>query len=152
QFLLASLVTRASERLELRLANPREGGAIKGSISRMYGPRVLWGAMARVLDVERALGARPRYNDADGTVRVRIADEHIPENCGPWAIEFSDGRVSVSPADDGVAMGIGTFTQLYLGFLTASEARDVGLVAADDAEVALVDRAFAGPRPSLMDH
>jgi predicted acetyltransferase len=152
QFLLASCVTRASERFELRLANPREGGAIKGSISRMFGPRVLWGAMARVLDVGRALAARPRYNGATGVVRVAISDEQIPENRGPWALEFEEGRVRVSAADDGVPMGIGTFTQLYLGFMTAREAREVGLLAADDAAVELLDRAFAGPPPSLMDH
>jgi predicted acetyltransferase len=80
QFFEASCVTRADERLELRLANPREGGAVKGSISSFFGPRVLWGAMARVLDVERALVARPDYLGATGRVRLAIADDLIPEN------------------------------------------------------------------------
>ena len=34
----------------------------------------------------------------------------------------------------------------------ASEAREAGLVEADDASVALLDEAFAGPRPRLLEH
>ena len=35
---------------------------------------------------------------------------------------------------------------------SASEARDAGLLTAGEGDVDLLDRAFAGPSPSLMDH
>jgi predicted acetyltransferase len=157
QFLEAECYVRADERLDLRLANPREGGAIKGMISELTGPRVLWGAMARVLDVERAVAARPAYNDATGSVRLEIADDVIPENRGPWSLAFDGGRARLSRGgaaggDDVAATDVGTFTQLYLNFATATEARDAGRLEATDAAVALLDRAFAGPRPDLLDH
>lgn len=147
-----------AERLDLRLANPREGGAIKGAISEMFGPRVLYGAMARVLDVERALGARPNYNRVSGRVRLEVADEQIPENRGPFDARFERGKVAVSRAGrdlplEGVAsMPVGVFTQIYLGYATASEAWQLGLLEADDAAVALLDRALAGPRATLLDY
>jgi hypothetical protein len=155
QFGEAACTTRADERLDLRLRNPRDGGATKGTLSQFYGPRVLYGAMARVLDVERALRARPAYNGATGRACIAITDDQIPESSGPWAISFEEGRVTVGSA--GWAMldartDIGTFTQLYFNFATATEARAVGLLEADDATVALLDHAFAGPRPELMDY
>lgn len=152
QFMEVVCVTRAGERLELRLANPRDGGAIKGMISDFVGPRVLWGAMARILDVERAFAARPSYNGATGRLSVEIDDRQLPENRGPWTVSFEDGRATVARSEAGTARAsIATLTQLYLGFVSASEARDLGLLTADDPDVALLDRAFAGPRPSLMD-
>jgi predicted acetyltransferase len=159
QFQTATLVVRSRERLELRLSNPRDGGAAMGSISKMYGPRVLYGAMVRVLDVERAVRARGGYDGATGHVQLSIVDEQFPENEGPWTLVFEGGRAEVeakAPASSltagGASMGIGTFSQLYAGYLTAAEARAIGLVSADDAAVDLLDRAFAGPEPSLLDH
>ena len=159
QFQTISMVTAADERLELRLSNPRDGGALMGSISKMYGPRVLYGAMARVLDVERALRARSSYNGVTGRVQLSILDEQFSANQGPWVLAFDGGRVEVetkapvsSLTHGGASMGIGTFTQLYLNYVTASEVREMGLVSADDEAVDLLDRAFAGPRPALLDH
>lgn len=154
QFLEASITTRPGERLELRLLNPRDRGAMMGSISSMYGPRVVYGAMARVLDVERAMRARPDYNGATGRVTVAIEDDRFAENRGPWALSFEGGGVEVeaTSASASATIPIGTFTQLYLSYVTASEARRIGLLTADDAAVDLLDRAFAGPEPSLLDH
>lgn len=144
------------ERLELRLANPRESGMIKGSIAELYGPKTLFGAMIRVLDVERALAARALYDDASGRVRVAIEDRRLPENGGAFDLTFDDGRLEVARADGdapehAASMSVNVFSQLYTGFATASEMRRAGILEADDGAVRLLDRAFAGPRPNLLD-
>jgi predicted acetyltransferase len=157
QFVEVACVTAADERLELRLRNPRERGAIKGSILKLYGPTVLWGAMARVLDVEKALRARPSYNGATGNVWLAVSDEQLPDNTRPLEVAFDEGRISVTASNEvgtsqpAARMSIGTFAQLYLGFASASETRRVGSIEADDEAVMLLDRAFAGPRPFLLD-
>ncbi len=155
QFLLAECVTASGERLDLRLRNPRARGAVKGAIDKLYGPRVLYGAMARILDVERALGSRVRLPNATGAVRLSVDDEQLPANRGPWDLSLGGKALSVSPASGDAAdvrTDVATLTQLALGYVTATEARDAGLLAAEPDAAAFLDVLFAGPRPALADH
>jgi predicted acetyltransferase len=144
----------ADERLELRLRNPRRRGAALGSIAKHFGPEVLYGAMARVIDVEGALRARASY-PAEGRMTLEVADPTLPENAGSYDVAFSQGGAEVTRGGtaDGprASMGIGELTQLYLGFASAGEARRLGLIEADDEAVAVLDAAFAGPKPYLLD-
>lgn len=156
QFLEVALVLPESDRLDLRLANPRTAGAIKGFIADMFGPKMLCGAMARVLDPTAALGMRENYNTATGRVRFEIDDRQIPENRAPLDVAFLDGRVEVSQSAEGaseatVKVGIGPFTQMFFGYATATELRRAGLLDADDDRTALLDRAFSGPAPTMYD-
>jgi predicted acetyltransferase len=144
----------ADERLELRLRNPRRGGAVMGPSAKHLGPETLFGAMARVLDVERALRARAGY-PAEGRVALEVSDPALPENSGLYDVAFSREGVEVARGSAGSAprasMGVGELTQLYLGYATAREARRMGLIRAGDEAVAVLDAAFAGPRPYLLD-
>ena len=143
QFRAISCVLGPEERLDLRLRNPRERGAVMGPGSEHYGPRVVYGAMARVLDV----GALVEGREGEGRVRLEISDEQIPENDGAFDLAV-DGA-----GDRGAArMAIGALTQLALGFATATELRRVGLLDAGDAAVEALDRSFAGPPPAMLDH
>lgn len=154
QFREARLTLPVEERLELRLRNPRRGSEIMGSISRHFGPQALFGAMARVIDVERALRARGSY-PAVGCVTLEISDPILPENDGVHDVAFGpDGaEVTRGSAASGprAAMSAGTLAQLLVSFATASEARRAGLIEADDDAIATLDAAFAGPKPYLVD-
>ncbi len=155
QFRTVRLLLPPDERLELRLNNPRDEGAIMGPISEQYGPKHLFGVMARVLDTAGALRARPRYNRAEGRMRLIVDDGGIPENNVPLDLSFSDGYLTIADAsEEGTAtasMGIGPFTQLYLGYVTPDEALRAGVITADPDAADLMARAFAGPKPCLND-
>lgn len=155
QFTLAEVITTAEERLDLRLANPRSGGAIKGQISRLFGPKVLYGATARVVDVPAALRARGAGGGASGTFRLEVEDPVLPENRGPWAVTIDGGRFEVEAAGSAGPVArtdVGTLAQIYLGYVRASAAREIGILDADAETAELLDAAFAGPRASLLDH
>ena len=143
QFREISCVLPPEERLDLRLRNPRDRGAVMGPGSEHYGPRVLYGAMARVLDVAALIEGR----EGDGRVRLEISDPQLPENDGAFDLAVEDvGRAG--PA----RMGIGPFSQLALGYATATELRRAGHLEADDAATAALDRAFADPAPAMLDY
>jgi predicted acetyltransferase len=115
------------------------------------------GAMARILDVAGALRARTRYNGVEGGLRLCVEDLQVEENSWPLDVTFTNGAPEVAEAGEPggaltpVSVSIGPFTLLYLGVLSATEARDMGLLDGSDDAVGLLDRAFAGPPPDLRD-
>lgn len=70
--------------------------------------------MYRVLDVPRALESlRPT---SAGSFRVRVLDRELPENEGPWRVDFEPSGVRVARADaSDWECGIGAFTQAFMG-------------------------------------
>jgi predicted acetyltransferase len=71
--------------------------------------------MYRVLDVRSALEAlRP---NGSGAFRLGLDDALMPDNVGPWLVEYADGAVSVQrdagPAD--LEMDVRRFAQALLG-------------------------------------
>jgi len=115
------------------------------------------GFMLRVVDVEKALAARPPASGApEGAFTVHIADASAPWNQGGWRIECSGGRLSARRSDAGadISCGADVFAALYNGFLRPSEAVRSGLAEASDAKaVALADGILAAdhaPVPSDM--
>lgn len=70
--------------------------------------------MFRLTDVPSAL--RYLKPAGKGSVTLEVEDELIPENRGPFRIEWSDGVVSVSATEEAsVRAPIGAFTQAFLG-------------------------------------
>jgi len=107
--------------------------------------------MLRVVDLERAVAARPVGPGAqDGAFTVSIADAAAPWNQGVWRIESAGGRLSARKADGGanLAMEAATFAAVYDGFMRASDAVRSGLAEANDSNAALLaDRIFASEYP-----
>ncbi len=70
--------------------------------------------MFRVLDVPAALSAlKPTHA---GSFTIRILDELMPENVGPWRIEFSEQGVIVSATDHAdLTLDIRQFSQSLMG-------------------------------------
>jgi hypothetical protein len=86
-----------------------------------------------------------------------VVDEQLATNSLPLDLTFDEGVLEVREADElasdlaVVSTSIATFSQIYLGFISASEASEVGLLSAPDEALELLDEAFAGPSPILLD-
>ncbi len=111
---------------------------------------VLDGYMLRIVDVEKAVEARPAGLGArDGAFVVGIRDEVCPWNDGTWQIENAGGRLAVAKGRDAdVTMEAATFAAVYNGYLRASDAVRCGLAeAGKGADLALIDRMLASDQP-----
>lgn len=106
-----------------------------------------YGFMLRLVDVEKALAARPPSAGApEGAFTIGLADASAPWNQGAWRIECSGGRLSATRA--GGAADISTdaavFAAMYNGFLRTSDAVRSGLAEAGNANaIELADRVLA---------
>ena len=106
--------------------------------------------MLRVVDVEKAVAARPAGPGApDGAVTIAITDAAAPWNTGRWQIESAGGRLSAKKdAGSGdLAMEAATFAAVYDGYMKASEAVRSGLAEGDAGAAKLADRLFASEYP-----
>lgn len=93
----------------------------------------LW---VRVLDVERALAARPWT--ADGQVVLEIEDPH-DHAAGRYVVQTADGRATVTRTDDDpdVALTAETLATLYLGAAQVRAMSGAGRIGGTDEAVAL---------------
>ncbi len=108
--------------------------------------------MLRVVDVERAVTARPAAPGApDGALSIAISDAAAPWNQGTWRIESSGGKLLAKKADGANAelvMEAATFAAVYDGFMKATDAVRAGLAGAPNGAAALLaDRIFASEYP-----
>jgi len=108
--------------------------------------------MLRVVDVERAVTARPAAPGApDGALSIAISDAAAPWNQGTWRIESSGGKLLARKADGANAelvMEAATFAAVYDGFMKATDAVRAGLAGAPNGAAALLaDRIFASEYP-----
>ena len=108
--------------------------------------------MLRIVDVEKAIAARPSAQGApDGAYSVALTDAAAPWNQGTWRIESSGGKLSARKADGSAAdlsMEAATFAAVYDGFMKATDAVRSGLAEAADRNAALLaDRIFASEYP-----
>jgi len=126
---LADQVTRIrwfaprDERLELFLTDPSNDE--RDELWRLYrvAYRVGVGLMLRVVDVRQALVRRGSYNGVPLCIRWRIDDSQIPENAVPFTTTIAGDQVTFAGDPElEVSTDISTFSQLYGGALSLSEA------------------------------
>jgi len=104
------------------------------------------GQMVRVVDVPEALSAVP-YPGVDGVELVlSVEDDHAPWNDGTFAIRVRDGEAAVEPVErrPDASVGIGTLSQLFVGYQSAERVRVHGDLTARDPE-AIADLARLFP-------
>jgi predicted acetyltransferase len=95
--------------------------------------RVWDGYMLRLVDVERAIEARPALPQASGKgVTIALTDTSAPWNAGTWRIESSEGRMSAERTKTApeLEMDARTLASLYNGFIKPVDAVRVGQVRA----------------------
>ncbi|MDP9237572.1 MAG: GNAT family N-acetyltransferase [Chloroflexota bacterium] len=114
---------------------------IKQPASAWFGP------MLRVVDVPRALEARPTLQQASGTaVTIALTDASAPWNEGNWHIETSGGHIAAerTTAKAELEMDVCALAPIYNGFTKPVDAVRAGSVRARSAEaVDAATRIFA---------
>lgn len=99
-------------------------------------PGAWFGPMLRLVDVQRALEARPALPQASGkAVTVALTDESAPWNEGKWHVECSGGRIfaerTSTKAD--LEMDVRALAPIYNGFTKPVDAVRAGTVCASNA-------------------
>ncbi|MFO8076311.1 MAG: GNAT family N-acetyltransferase [Actinomycetota bacterium] len=106
--------------------------------------------MARGVDLPAAVAHRGFPAGLALAVTLRVDDDLAPS--GPWRLEVADGRGTLSGAPGAdVRLGPRAVGPLLTGFRAASELAALGLLRGPAEALALLDAAFAGPPPVMLD-
>lgn len=111
--------------------------------------------MARGLDLPSAIASRGFPTGLALAVTLRIDDEPALEGAvptGPWRLEVAGGagHLTEVPGAD-VRLAALAVGPLYTGFRSATELSALGLLRGPTEALELLDAAFAGPPPTLLD-
>lgn len=106
-------------------------------------------AMYRVLDVRKALESlKPKTK---GRFVLKIVDEDLPENRGPFAVVF-DENVSVTPTNEsGIEVTVQHFAQAFLGEPSFSELHRNGFITGPDDQLISAESLLPNRRVFLAD-
>jgi predicted acetyltransferase len=109
--------------------------------------------MTRIVDAAGAIAARGYPPGVGAEVHVQLADRLAPWNDGRFVLRVEGGEGKLSPGGTGeVHLSVNALASLYTGWAAARELNAAGLVHhAGEPDLAMLDAAFAGPRPYLFD-
>jgi predicted acetyltransferase len=137
----------------LLLALNEPYSAVGGSAEYVFhqAARLVSGFTVRIVHLPAALGARTYPPDLNVELLLRVKDSQLPANSQPLHVHITDGTASVAPAYSlfpdhtpiNVETDIATFSQLFVGFMSAEQARILGRLHADDATCARLSTAFS---------
>lgn len=112
--ILAVLTDLCSNRSSLSWCEPSDSPFLAQYGDQGVSAQIERQIMYRVLDVPRALESL-RAEEA-GETTLEIDDADLPENRGPWNVQWNTDRVSVERTDRAeVKMGIRAFSQSFMG-------------------------------------
>lgn len=114
------------------------------------------GPMLRLVDLQRAVEARPAVPQAAGkSLTIGLTDVHAPWNAGTWQIECRDGRLAAeaTKVKPQIEMDICALAPIYNGFTKPIDAARLGTVRVHDANAlaALTDIFSASFTPYCPD-
>ncbi len=94
------------------------------------------GAMIRVIDVEKAINARPFCVGHGATFTMGITDATLPWNEGVWRVEASAGQMRAERTDAApdFELSINTLAPLFTGHMRPDVAAGVGLLKVNRTE------------------
>ncbi|WP_459192906.1 GNAT family N-acetyltransferase [Halosimplex sp. J119] len=111
------------------------------------------GPMVRIVDVPAALERCPYPDGANADLTLRVTDETAPWNDDIFRFTVADGDVECAPADEDepdATVGIGTLSQLVVGYHDVAAARRVGdLSVAEESIADAIDGLFPLATPYL---
>ncbi|MBI5512802.1 MAG: GNAT family N-acetyltransferase [Deltaproteobacteria bacterium] len=110
------------------------------------------GAMARVLDLGKALAAHPFHarGSVTGALGLDLQDPCL--GASTWDVAFGPSDIEATPgslARERLSLGVDVFSQVYLGGESALDALQRGDAEGSPQAAALLDRALRGPAPFL---
>lgn len=101
--------------------------------------------LLRVLDVKGALEARGYPAGLSTTLHLRVADDLLPANAGPWTLTIAGGAATVERGGPGtVRTTIRGLATILTGYATPLQAKLTGEVDGADADLAAAGAAFTG--------
>ena len=108
--------------------------------------------MLRIVSLPEAVAARG-WPPGDASVDLRVRDEQVVGNDGPWRLVTSGGEgVAERGGTGAVSLGIGALSMLYAGYVDPFTLRRNGLVDGDDASLRALASITTGPRPRMLDY
>lgn len=106
--------------------------------SQLQEPQSSWiGPMLRIVDLDRAIAARPSAPHASGAgVTLELTDETAPWNAGRWRIEAHDGHMGATrtAAAAELELDARALAPIYNGFMRPAEAVRGGAIRAISAD------------------
>lgn len=95
--------------------------------------------MYRALDVPAAL--ERLQPEQSGRFTLEVIDDELPENRGPWHVEFGPGGVKTSPCESAeIRLDIRPFSQALMGAPSLAELAEFGLVEGPPEAIAQASR------------
>ena len=109
--------------------------------------------MLRILDLRGAIAARGFNFGVSGTVPLHVNDPLVASNNGAWVLDVADGRGRATPGGAGtVDITTNGLAAMYSGLHSARTLATNGFIdGATPEQLAFLDAAFSGPRPSMAD-
>ena len=121
---------------------------------RMLRPSARDGILGRIVDLARALTARP-YGSADA-ITLAVQDDLCPWNAGRWRLETGGAvsRIERTTAEPDLTLPVSTLAMLLFGQISVTAAADMGRLDAHDlTALNRWDALFAiRHRPFCADH
>jgi len=96
----------------------------------------------------------------DASVELAVEDPTVPENAGVYRVRFAGGRATVEgpeapragPGGSVASITIGGLASLFTSYATTATLVGAGLLrGATVATMTILDQAFAGPSPWMLD-
>jgi predicted acetyltransferase len=133
------------ERFDHRLSEPRTPGFQPARYLWAPVARVIRGPMLRILDVRNALQERQRWGGAAPMkFALGVIDPLVPDNEGPFQIDFDGGRTIVrrgAGARPLLRLPAAAFAQVFAGEVSVREALNLG-IAECDGDASAIDSLF----------
>lgn len=132
----------------------RDPGLLMPSLepeSRTGGLQLAAGCMARITDLDRALLVR-HGRGVSAELKVQLTDPHLLANEKPRGLRLTPSGPRLESASRRarpVRAEVGSFTQVLLGAVPASAARELGRLECDEETARALDLAWHGPAPFL---
>lgn len=83
--------------------------------------------MLRVVHVQEAFQSIKTHHQ--GSFKIKITDNELKQNEGPWLVEFANGAVKCSPdSSSEIEMDIKTFSQAFMGEPSFKSLYNMGLI------------------------
>ena len=101
--------------------------------------------LLRIINLKEALTSRFYPHNMMGNRVIKLSDPQIPDNETPVNFRTVDGRPDIIPVEGqfpDIEADIGTFSQIFCGFLTPEVARRLGRLEANDETVEWLTRAM----------
>ncbi len=112
------------------------------------------GFMLRVINVPQALRSLHHSFESPADIVIKVRDGNLPQNSEVLNLHLHNGETVVEPAKGPLQFEteIGIFSQIYSGFLKASDALRYGFASGEPGIALKLDELFRAPSPFIYQY